>query len=212
MSGIVYLITCNETGKQYVGSTTSGLNTRMSQHKNNMKMLDDGKQTSKCAAFDIIRRGHFSTQVLEAVNFGNDKRVLKQKEDLYISLYNACNIIKHPGRTHSEYMKTYVRNKEVKRATDQRYREKMGEELLAKKREYHHANKEAIAERTKIYREENKEKIAERKRQSYIANIEREHERRKVYRDANKEKIAEQNKASYQRKVATSKIKSQLIL
>ena len=60
--------------------------------------------------------------------------------------------------------------------------------------------------------EENKEKIAERKRQSYIANIEREHERRKVYRDANKEKIAEQNKASYQRKVATSKIKSQLIL
>jgi len=202
MSGIIYLITCNKTGEQYVGSTTIGLNQRMRNHRSNMKRFDEDIRRSSCASFDIIRRGNFTTQTLEAVNFGNDKSDLKKREEFYISQYNACNIIKHPGKSKLEYNQHYFqteKGKQVKCVSNQKYREKMGEELLAKKREYYRANKGAIAEKSKLYREANKEVIALKKQEAYYNNIDEEHEKRKAYRLANKEKIAESNKAYYEK-------------
>ena len=52
---------------------------------------------------------------------------------------------------------------------DKKYREgEHREELLARKREYHHANKEAIAEQSKVYREANAEAIKEKKKAEYL--------------------------------------------
>ena len=56
-----------------------------------------------------------------------------------------------------------------KAKSDKKYREGPArEELLAKKREYHHANKEAIAEKSKAYREANAEAIKEKKKAEYL--------------------------------------------
>jgi hypothetical protein len=46
-NGKIYRIVCNKTGKQYIGSTVSSLNTRLSQHKRNrqgtsLKVLENG--------------------------------------------------------------------------------------------------------------------------------------------------------------------------
>ena len=198
-NGKIYKICCNLTGDTYYGSTVMDLNKRKSVHKHRAK----GSPEMGYSSHDIINRGDWVLVFVEKFPC-EAKDELLAREWYYMSNFPCVNK-NRPKHTEES-------RKEAKANCDNKYREKMGEELLAKKREYHHANKEAIAERTKIYREENKEQIAERKRQSYIANIEREHERRKVYREANKEKIAEQNKASYQRKVATSKIKSHPIL
>ena len=68
--------------------------------------------------------------------------------------------------------KTYKQTetgKAKKAKCDKKYREgEHREELLARKREYHHANKEAIAEQAKAYREANAEAIKEKKKAEYL--------------------------------------------
>jgi hypothetical protein len=55
-----------------------------------------------------------------------------------------------------------------KAKSHKKYREgEHREELLAKKREYHHANREAIAEKSKAYREANVKAIQEKKKAEY---------------------------------------------
>ena len=54
-----------------------------------------------------------------------------------------------------------LKNKDKIREQDRKYRQKSGEDLLKRKRAYHHANKDVIAAKRKPYRLENSERIKE---------------------------------------------------
>ena len=62
------------------------------------------------------------------------------------------------------------------------------QEMLRKKREQYHANKEKNREKRKRYREANKDKIKEKDRLYRLANLERIKEREKNYRTSNRER------------------------
>lgn len=167
MSGIIYKIVCNETDECYVGSTISSLAQRIASHKTNK---------TKCAAKKIIERNKYKTEIIEAVNYGDDKKILRTKEKEWIEKLNAINKIRpivslDEINDDRRLRQQTQKGKEAKAKSDKKYREgEHKEELLQKKRDYHNANKEAIAEKKRIYREANKEKIKEQKRLSYLKN------------------------------------------
>ncbi len=183
MSGIIYAIKCNVTGEQYIGSTTTGLNQRISSHKSNFKAFELGKRKSLCSAYDILKRNQFNSHILEVVPYGDDKSLLKERETFHIK-QNICVNLLNASFDKLAYNKDYFstdKGKQVKQESDRKYREKNREELLEKKRAYHHANKEAIALKAKAYRKANQEKIKEQKRLAYQRKKEREKENNCLY-------------------------------
>ena len=172
--GIAYSITCNETGEVYVGTTILGLNQRISSHVCLCNRYDRGEAVSNCSSFDIIRRGNYKITVLEHLEFTH-KSELHQRERHFIAELGAINTMRRPNITKEEKNDTVkeYRHSETGKAnkakSDKKYREgEQREELLAKKREYHHANKEAISEKSKEYREANAEAIKEKKKAEYL--------------------------------------------
>jgi len=171
--GIVYSITCVETGEIYVGSTAGSINQRMAGHECNCNRYDRGEKISNCSAFNIIRRGNYKVRVLEHIEF-NHKYELHQRERHFIAELGAINVMRRPNVTKDEIKqknKELSQNESAKKSKSERdkaYREKHREELLAKKREYHQNNKEAIAEKSKAYREANAEAIKEKKKAEYL--------------------------------------------
>jgi hypothetical protein len=100
MKGIIYKITCNETGEVYYGSTTQSLNMRMLGHKSSCKQWKEGRY-SFTTSFQIIERGNYSYSLVETVEC-EDRGQLEARERYYIE-NNECinrNIV---GRTMKEY-------------------------------------------------------------------------------------------------------------
>jgi hypothetical protein len=170
MSGIIYKITCNDTNKCYVGSTVQSLSVRMHHHKSD--------KYNNCVSRTIIDIGNYKSEIIEFVNFGEDKTQLLRKEREWMEKLNSINtkkpIVSKKERLQQmidlqserykndpefkqkkdnavkEYRKTEV-GKQKKQEQDKKYREgEKREELLEKKREWSKQN-----------REKNKEKLGE---------------------------------------------------
>lgn len=157
MSGIVYKITCNDTNECYVGSTTQSLSIRVSNHKTHCKEYKNGTKKDRPASIPIIERNNFKAEILEAVNYGDDKKLLLQKEREWMEKLNPINT-KRPINTQEdknrmirEYRKTEV-GKQKKQEQDKKYREgEKREEILEKKREWSRQNREKTKEqRSKV--------------------------------------------------------------
>jgi hypothetical protein len=161
MKGIIYKITCNETGEVYYGSTQRSLNKRMIEHKTNCKRWKKGKYRFT-TSFNIIDRGNYSYRLIETVEC-EDKKQLEQRERYYIE-NNECINKMVVGRTNKEY---YEANKETILEYQKEYREANKD----KRKAYYEANKEAILEQQKEYHKEwyeaNKDHLNELRRQRY---------------------------------------------
>ncbi len=125
MKGIIYKITCNETGEVYYGSTTQSLNVRISKHKSDCKRWKEG-QCHFTTSYNIIDRGNYSYSLIETVEC-EDRKQLEARERFYIENNECINKI-IPCRTGKEYKED---NKEA---------------IKDKMKEYHKANKEYIKE------------------------------------------------------------------
>jgi hypothetical protein len=117
MIGIIYKITCNKTGENYYGSTTTTLEKRKYFHK---------KYNKTCISKQIIDRGDWDIIELEKIEF-NDKKELLKRETYYIKNFNCINIIRsyitekerkqhkinyHKSEFHKNYQKQYyIKNK-----------------------------------------------------------------------------------------------------
>jgi len=131
MKGIVYCIECKDSGDKYVGSTTKRLVERMWQHKGHIKQFENGNMVGKCTVFNIIKNNNYKSYILEEVEY-EDIKDLRKKELEYIEKTECINIM-HPTLPKSE--------------RDRRYRNgEKREEILQKKRDYHHKNTEKIKE------------------------------------------------------------------
>jgi hypothetical protein len=136
MKGIIYKITCNETGEVYFGSTTLSLNSRISMHKTNCKRWKEGKY-GFTTSFNIIDRGNYSYRLIETVEC-EDKKQLEARERYYIE-NNECINKFIPCRTQKEYDDANKdKKKEHREANKEHYNKYMKEYMKA----YYKANKE----------------------------------------------------------------------
>ena len=129
-NGKIYKIVCDSTQDTYYGSTTLPLYKRKSVHKDRAKV--EGHYTSS----KIINGGNWRMVLIETYPC-KTKEELYAREQYYIENFPCVNknIPKHT-----------VESRKAKQAECyKKWFEENREEHLQKKREYHHANKEAIA-------------------------------------------------------------------
>jgi len=80
----IYRIVCNQSGKIYIGSTTTSLSSRLSQHKKLLKSLKSG--TSK----EVLENNDFSIVLLEDYPCERKEQLL-QRERFYIETMDCVN-------------------------------------------------------------------------------------------------------------------------
>jgi predicted GIY-YIG superfamily endonuclease len=100
-NGKVYRIVCNQTGLQYIGSTTIPLATRLSQHRKLLK--DDKSGTSK----KILENNDYNIVLIEDYPCFRKEELL-QRERYYIEMMECVNK-KVPMQSQKEW---YEKNKE----------------------------------------------------------------------------------------------------
>ena len=151
MKGIIYKITCNETGEVYIGSTRRQLSLRMTEHKSDFKRYTLGNKDFM-TSFRIIERGNYSYSLIETVECENTKQ-LEARERYYIETHECVNKI-------------------IIGRTDKEYREANKDNISRIKEVYYEANKDSIKEYQKQwhrdYRNANKEKINALRRERYL--------------------------------------------
>ena len=104
VTGIIYKITCHETGEVYYGSTQYSLNKRITEHKSQCKRWKEGK-TNYTTSFQIIERANYSYSLIEKVEC-ETKKQLETRERMFIEnneCVNKCIV----GRTRKECNKAY---------------------------------------------------------------------------------------------------------
>lgn len=141
----IYRIVCNETGLCYVGSTTSTLTKRLSNHKSKYKLFLE-KETNYISSFSIIEKGNYDIVLIEEYPCEN-KQQLHARERYYIETMECVN--------------KNIPNKNKK----ERYEENK-DKILEKRYEYYQDNREHILNQKKEYLEKNREEINKRRRES----------------------------------------------
>ena len=151
--GKIYKIVCNNSGKQYIGSTTlKYLSSRLAQHK------VDSKRNKIMTSREIIEGGNYSIILVELFPC-NSKDELIKRERYYIETLECVNKC-IPGRTDKEY-------REANKEKIKQYREANKEYIKEKNKEYYQANKEYIDKKNKEYREANIEYLNQKKKEKY---------------------------------------------
>ncbi len=143
--GKIYRIVCNETGEQYIGSTTQTLTQRLSVHVTETK----NNYSKKCKSSQIIHRGNYAIVLIEEYPCEN-KNQLERRERYFIEKLDCINMNK-PAQTKEELCEYH-----------REYRTNNLEKLLEKSREYYDNNKEKMREKHNEYYDNNKEKIREK--------------------------------------------------
>lgn len=134
-TGFIYKLKSNSTEYIYIGSTTSPIDLRLRQHKNDFNKYINNK-FNYITSFEIIGYNDCIIELLEIVEFTNKKDLL-DKEAYYIRLNNNAINKCIPNRTDKEY---YIDN--IKHYKD-----------------YYINNKENIKKKVRQYQKDNKDKI-----------------------------------------------------
>lgn len=106
---IIYKITCNITGKIYIGSTCQPIKKRLSVHKWEAKRL----RNDLCKSGEIINNGNYTVSIVENCNVTN-KHELHLREKHHI--LNTPNVVNKyiPANTRKEYRDKYYSSEEMK--------------------------------------------------------------------------------------------------
>ena len=133
----IYKLVCNNTGKQYIGSSCQGrLCSRLTGHV---------RKSNTCRSREIIEGGNYEILLIE--NFPCDsKDELHKRERYFIENLDCINKV-IPTRTYQEY---YDQNKSY---------------ILEQKKKYYKNNREQLIEQTKFFYKQNREKILEQKKE-----------------------------------------------
>ena len=151
----IYTIRSFQTEKYYIGSTTSTLTKRLSQHKTKYKCCE-----RYCTSAEIIQYGDAYIELLEDFPCFKKDQLCKREGQLIREHKDNCVNIVIAGRTNKEWRED---NKEKLSEQNKQYREQNREHL----EEYYETNKEHILEQRKLWREQNKEHKKKYNRQYY---------------------------------------------
>jgi len=189
-NGKIYTIRCRtDDTKIYVGSTTTTLSQRITQHRSASK-----KETKTQWYNNVEDWGDWYIELYEDCPCENKEQLLKREGEIIREIGNLNQDI--AGRTRKEWAKEFYDNHK--------------EEILEVNKKWMEDNKEYRKEYKKEYREENKEKIAEYRANYYLnvqvqnkdeinrkqkenrikrGNIDEINQKRKEYREANKDEV-----------------------
>ena len=173
--GKIYKIVCNKTGKIYIGSTTSELSKRLSEHKRAYKWSKKNKNYKNMTSYKIIEGNNFNIILIEEVNCKSKEELLK-RERFYIENIECVNKI-YPLRTKKEYYNEH--ETDIKEYIKQ-YKEDNKDKLKDYIANYYQKNKMKCRLNQKQYNIDNKDKIKERKKQYYQNNKEKINEKNTV--------------------------------
>lgn len=117
----IYKIVCGVTGLVYVGSTTSTLAKRLSQHESHFKSFFLNNKGCYRSSYRILENEDYNIELLEKFPC-NNKLELLEREAYYTNIIDCVNIIKKQGILlklgRIEYrkphdIKYYLKNKEA---------------------------------------------------------------------------------------------------
>lgn len=81
--GLMYKITCRDTGESYVGSTIMTIEDRMAKHRSATKAYYNNKNLKKCTSHPIINNNNYYVEILEKYPC-ESKLFLQQRERYWI--------------------------------------------------------------------------------------------------------------------------------
>jgi hypothetical protein len=141
IKGLIYKITCNITGKVYIGSTYKTLDQRLYYHIAGYKCYLN-KKANFITSYDIIEKNNFTIECIEEVNNIN-KFELKMLEQKYI-LSTECVNNNVPCRTNKEW---YLCNREKNLNGFKKYYLNNKANMLSKRKLYYETHKQEIRQR-----------------------------------------------------------------
>jgi len=165
----IYRISSPQCEKFYIGSTTTTLSRRLSEHKSLYKRYIEKGIGCCSTSFEIIKFDDVIIELIKEIKCENRKELDR--------IEGVC-ILEHHDR---------ILNKNVAGRTKKEYYEIIKEKIKETKKEYYEIIKEKIKETNKEYYEVNKEKIKETKKKYYEAKKDKYKE---LYK-ANKDKLCE---------------------
>ena len=188
--GKIYKIVSDSTNDIYIGSTSKRyLSERFSKHKYDFKT---GKMP--CSSREILKHGDARIVLIE--NFPCTTRNELEARELFQirKLRDEGTVVVNL----QENGKTEEQKKAHKAEVGKAYREKLGEELLGKKRDYHHAHKEEISAKSKEYREANNDLIKAQKKADYEKHKDTILAQHAEYREAHRDKFIDYGRKHYE--------------
>ncbi len=147
VTGIIYKIVCNKTGKVYFGSSKRNVTEKMEEHQRNYGDFKKGTYKFQ-APFEIFKCGNYEYILLETMDCGHEFE-LKNKMLKYIEENDCIN-------------KCFI--DKVQKKISKKYREAHVEESKA----YNKAYRDTHKEEKKAYREANKDEINKKRRQQRL--------------------------------------------
>ena len=164
-NGKVYRVICEETNRQYIGSTCTELRKRLHQHK---------RKGNTCMTKDFINPSIFLIEDYPCER----KEQLLMRERHFMETMECVNMVRP------------IVSREEKLEENKEYREKNKEKLNKYIKEYREKNKEYMKE----YREKNKEKIKEYNKEYNKEYRQKNKEYMKEYYQHNKDEINRQRR------------------
>jgi hypothetical protein len=172
--GKIYKIECNITKRQYIGSTTQLLESRLKGHWNNYLSTIQNRSKRPCSSFEILKGNDFAIHLIENVKCKNKEELLT-RERFYIETTDCVNKNK-PILTREEsknyithyYTHYYCNNKAVLATKHKEYYDEKRSQILEWQKKNYEENKKEIQQKRKEYYENNKAKIQQQKKEYYL--------------------------------------------
>ena len=164
-NGKIYKIVDNAYTKQYIGSTTESLSRRMSKHRHQYKLYQEGKKQKMNSAdiFDEFGVENCKIELIEYCKCETKEELLK-REGEHIKNCECVNRF-IAGRTPAQF---YQDNKERKCAESNAYYHAHKTEIAEKAKIYREKTKEQKRETDRLYREKNREQIKQKKNMKVV--------------------------------------------
>jgi len=145
----IYRIVCNETGEQYIGSTTQSLSVRLAKHVWSSK----NEPEKGCKSFPIIDRGDYSIVLIENCPCESKEQLLR-RERHFIETMDCVNR-NIPGRTKLEHLNRILQwqkeNPEKRAEYSRKWRKENPEKVAEQKRKHYQSHKEQKSEYNRKY-------------------------------------------------------------
>ena len=155
--GKIYKITCNVTGKIYVGSTTEpSLARRLVGHKSSYNSYLKGKK-NYITSIEIIKNGNYFIELI-CNAYCNSKDELNAIEGEYIRKIKCVNKYV-AGRSQTQY---YLDNSDKIKEQVKKYQNENEDTIKVRKNQYYKDNEDKIKNKSKKYQEVNADKLKQK--------------------------------------------------
>ena len=207
-NGKIYRLVCNETGEQYIGSTTQTLGKRLQKHI----YLSRATGEYACKSKAIIERGKYDIVLIEDYPCDTREQLFTRERHFIETL--PCTNKNIPMRSVSEWYQAkrdaiienakqyYEANRDTIHEKQKQYREANRDTLYEKQKQWREANNDSLREKQKKYYDANRDSILEKKKQYAKTNADAIREKQKRYHEANRDRLCEYQKQRREAKKA----------